>query len=101
MRADKELIQIALDNFHMFYEKGCPGLCSYFKVLNFYGKITSIETIRLIKIIYKYIKKSNILNIYDKRRIMPSTTYQPYYFWGRFLEKPRKEYLEYLLEKVN
>ena len=55
-RTDKELIQIALDNFDELFERYDNGLCAYFYRLRIKNLINKYEYIYLKNLIYDYIK---------------------------------------------
>lgn len=101
-RTDKELIQIALDNFDELFERYDNGLCAYFYRLRIKNLINKDEYIYLKNLIYDYIKEPNFFNklFFHKARIGDKTMIDTNYFWKVGLKEPRKRYLEYLLTKV-
>lgn len=99
MRSNKELVQICIDNIHLFKKNNCSGLCSYFHYLNFYKIITQEEFKKLLALIYSETEKVTFLNswfIWKVNERRPGI-----YFWKEGKLRPRLRFLKWLLKKYN
>lgn len=84
-RADKELIKVAIDNFHIFERFECDGLCQYVIFLTDGNLTIKDEQTRLLELIKEHKPKEKI-NL-------------PYHF-KKFEAAPRLALLKEILEKV-
>lgn len=98
MRSNKELVKICLDNFNSYYNGF--GLCLYFTFLKSNIIITQEECDTLMKLIRMYIKPKR-WGVFDKRRVAGRNPFSRGGFWWDCKDaESRRQYLEYLLEKV-
>lgn len=101
MRTDKELVQIALDNFIKEIKENdyfFTGLCSFFSYLTVIDEISTEERWRLSEIIYEHIDYSKCPYAYV---FIPNVRQSWSGFWWKKGNKYyRKRFLKYLLKRV-
>ena len=111
---DKEIVQIALDNFDTYWAKDSNskyGLCNYAHQLLLTKMLGFDESRRLKFLICKHAKGNNFFNrlffpaatstLQDKIVLYSDRNGTPGYFWPVEEFKPRERYLKYLLKKVS
>ncbi len=100
MRTNKELIQILIDNFHLFEEYRCLGLCIYIDNLYFDNILVNIsEKKRLDLIIKENIILKKWYNIFNWGKPNFIKINKGGYYWESDLKEPRLKYLNFLLNK--
>lgn len=100
MRTDKELLQIALDNFDKYFN---IGLCGLFWELLERKLITLDEWFSLKVLLETNAKKGTIKNklLHPKELVVTSKDLSwPNFYWEKGLIEPRRAFLQYLLKNI-